>query len=231
MAPENTLASFQAAWELGVRVMELDVHLTRDGEVVCLHDDRLDRVTADWGPVSDWDWPALEQVPVMPGAFGGRYPDARIPRLADVLAALPAECGYLVELKRDLARPQQLVDTTLEVIRAAGAGSRCRLISFETDLLRRARSRLPELDNPAAPGLGVLVGAREGDVLLPRAREVQATALHPHHSLVDAELVATAQREGFLISTWTVNQGGPARRLAQLGVAEITTDDPAALSA
>src|SRR5687767_6359652 len=79
MAPENTMPGFHKAVELGVRLVELDVRLTRDGKVVCFHDDRLDRVAAERGRVADWDWAALSKVPVMPGAFGGAYAEARIP--------------------------------------------------------------------------------------------------------------------------------------------------------
>lgn len=218
VAPENTLASFRRAVALGVRDLELDVHLTRDGFPVCFHDDRLERVTPGIGRVADLDWEALAALPVMPGGFGGSFPEARIPLLETVLTELP-ECRFVVELKADPERPGELVTRTLEVIRSAGAGDRCRLISFEPDLLRRARAAgdLP---------LGVLVGTRTAGELFPWAREVGAAALHPQHTLVDAALVSRAREEGFLINAWTVNHEEEVRRLAALGVDEITTDFP-----
>src|SRR4051794_35718365 len=81
LAPENTLAGFLKALELGVRCIEFDVRLTRDGAPVIFHDDRLDRVTAESGLVAERAWAELREVAVLPGAFGGAYPDARIPAL------------------------------------------------------------------------------------------------------------------------------------------------------
>lgn len=218
VAPENTLAGFRRAVEMGVRVIELDVHLSRDGRPVCFHDDRLERVTSGSGRVADLDWEALADLPVMPGGFGGAFPGGRIPLLQSVLVELP-ECEFVVELKADVERPDELVARTLEVIAAAGAGDRCRLISFEQDLLRRVRA---SSDLP----LGVLVGNRTAGELFDRAREVRAAALHPQHSLVDEALVRRAAKEGFLINAWTVNSEEEVRRLATLGVHEITADFP-----
>jgi glycerophosphoryl diester phosphodiesterase len=227
LAPENTLPSFHKAVELGVRVLELDLHLSRDGQVVCLHDDRLDRVTAETGPVSERDWAELAGIPVLPGAFEGRYPEARIPLFRDVLVELPTNCRFLVELKRDTQRPQALVAASLAVIVAAGAAERCRIISFEPELLRRTRAALdaaqPELH---AVTLGVLVGGRDRELLLPLAREVRAQALHPHHSLVDDALLVEARAGGFAVSTWTVNDAARFGELAALGVDEVTADYP-----
>jgi glycerophosphoryl diester phosphodiesterase len=218
IAPENTLASFRKTLELGVSLTELDVRLTRDGQVVCFHDDRLDRVTGERGPVSEWDWDALSRVEVLTGAFHGAYPGATIPRLAEVLQGLPAHCRFLVELKGEPVRPELLVEQTLAEIEAAEAGERCRIISFHPDLLRLAR-RSP-LD------LGVLVATREAAQLFPLARELKAQAVHPPHNLVTPALVAETRDGGFLLNTWTVNTADDFRRLAALGVDEITTDYP-----
>lgn len=206
--------------------MELDVRLTQDTRVVCFHDERLDRVTPQQGRVADWTWDSLSEVPVLPTAFGGAYPEARVPLLAEVFRALPEDCFFLVELKADLERPEALVRATLEVIQQAGAGARCRIISFEQDLLLRARAALQEVPQPERPTLGVLVGARNPEALLQRAREVEAEALHPQHSWIDAELVAAAREGGFLVNAWTVNSAEDVRRLRALGVDEITTDYP-----
>jgi glycerophosphoryl diester phosphodiesterase len=218
IAPENTLPSFRKAAELGVRLIELDVRLTRDGQLVCFHDDRLDRVTAARGPVAEWDWAALAEVEVLPGAFHGAYPGTRIPRLADVLADLPADCHFLVELKAEPVRPELLVERTLAEISAAGADERCRIISFDLELLRLARQ--------SSLNLGVLVATRDAAQLFPRACELGASAVHPPHNLVTPLLVTEARDGGFLLNTWTVNTADDFRRLAALGVDEITTDYP-----
>ena len=220
LAPENTLAGFLKAVELGVRLIELDVRLTRDGVLVCFHDDRLDRLTPERGPVAEWDWEPLSQVAVLRGTFRGAFPDARIPRLEDVFPALPPDCRFLVEIKPEPERTAEVAGATVETIRAAGAVERCRIISFDPEALRMARDQAPEIP------VGVLVGAREGGALLPRARELGAAALHPHFNLVNEELARAAREEGFLLNAWTVNTPEEVRRLAGLGVDEITTDFP-----
>ena len=185
---------------------------------------------------------------VLPGAFRGAYPDARIPLLETVLRELPADCRFLVELKPDPERAGELVRRTLDVIRQAGALARCRFISFDQELLRTLAAELPvqvsngKLDSDPASGaevvqgggrraLGVLAGARELGTLVSRALEVGAEALHAHHSGIDADLVRSAKDGGFLVSAWTVNTPEEVRRLAVLEVAEITTDDPATVLA
>jgi len=224
LAPENTLPGFLHAYSLGLRLLELDVRLTRDGRAVCFHDDRLDRLTAAVGPVSAWDWEPLAALPVLPGAFDGAYADARIPLLETVLSAVPHDCRFLVELKADPERPDELVAATLEILQSSGALDRCRVISFEQELLERVRALG---DFP----LGVIVGGRDGAALLPRARAVGAVAVHPHHSLVDPDLIAAARSGGFQLNTWTVNSREEYDRLASLGVDEVTTDFPDRLAA
>ncbi|MCC2671769.1 MAG: glycerophosphoryl diester phosphodiesterase [Armatimonadetes bacterium] len=220
LAPENTLPAFRRAVELGVRMVELDVRLTRDGVAVCFHDDRLERVTDGTGLLREWDWEPLAGVEVMPGAYRRAFPHTRIPRFSEVLAALPADCRVLVELKPDPEQGDALVDRALEAIAAAEADERCRVISFAPELLRLTRRKQPDL------AVGVLATTREGHRLQPLARELRAEAVHAPHALVRAEFVAQVQEGGFLLNAWTVNTAEEICRLAALGVDEITTDFP-----
>lgn len=222
LAPENTLASFRRALETGITWLELDVHLTRDGVAVCFHDDRLDRVTAERGAVAEWDWEPLSHIPVLPWAFDGAYPNATIPTLESVLRELPPDTRFLVELKSDPEREEPLVRTSLEVLRASGAEERCRIISFEPKLLRLCR----QIAGEACPPLGVLVGPRNTDQLVPLARELNAEAIHPPHTVLNAALVAEARAAGWKVCSWTVNTREAVLPVAALDVEEITTDYP-----
>lgn len=217
------MPSFLAAEAAGAGGVELDVRLTRDGVVVCFHDDRLDRVTAARGPLAERTWAELAALPVLPGAFAGTFPSARIPTLQDVYAALAPETHVVVELKAVPAAPELLVERTLSIIDGAGALSRTRIISFERELLQLVRRR------SASALLGALAGRGDLPTLLPQAMEVGAEAIHVHHSLVNAPLLTDARERGFLVNAWTVNTVEAARRLSALGVDEITTDDPALL--
>jgi len=219
LAPENTVAAFRRAADLGVRLLELDVRLTADRVPVCFHDDRLDRVTPASGRVEEWSWEALSRLPVMPGAFGGTYPDARIPRLDEALRSVPDACRWLVELKPS-EDGAALVGRTLAVLVETGVLRRCRIISFDHELLVRIAEARPDV------ALGVLINARERDVLLPRAGALRAAAVHPPAAIVDEALVEAAHAAGFRVNAWTVNNAVEVRRFAALGVDEVTTDFP-----
>jgi glycerophosphoryl diester phosphodiesterase len=229
LAPENTFPSFRKALEVGVRVVEFDVRLTRDGMPVLFHDERLDRVTPERGTISEWEWEALRSVRVHPGGFGGAYEAATIPSLEEVLTGLPSDTRFLVELKGEVERADALVRQVLELLVATGALERSRIISFDHDLLRRAKQQLAALpaavQSPPLP-LGVLVEKRTLDRLFPVAEELSAEAVHIPHALLDDELLTQARDRGFLVSAWTVNRPEEVRRLAERGVDEITTDFP-----
>lgn len=229
LAPENTLASFRKAYALGVRLVETDVQLTADGVPILFHDDRLDRLTSARGPVRERAWSELRDLPVMPGSFHGEYAEARIPTLEQLLREMPGDTVFVVELKPEPVRGEELVRRTLATIRESGVEGRCRIISFDHDLLRQCRF----LEAPPVIGgtggrlaLGVLVNPRDSERLLPVAREVGAEAVHAHHSIVDERLTHAARDGGFRINAWTVNSEDEAARFARMGVDEITTDYP-----
>ncbi|HTE20028.1 MAG TPA: glycerophosphodiester phosphodiesterase, partial [Armatimonadota bacterium] len=183
-----------------------------------------DRITQGQGPLAVWEWKRLAEVRFKSGNVAGDFADARIPLLSNALREIAPQCSVLVELKQDRTRPDELVRRTLEVVREAGDLLRCRFISFEQDLLLRLRDVARSEGLEAE--LGVLVDLNSVETLLPRAREVGARALHPKHTLIDEELMRAAREEGFRVNAWTVNTAEDIRRLARLGVDEITTDDP-----
>jgi glycerophosphoryl diester phosphodiesterase len=222
LAPENTLTGFRRALDTGITWLELDVHLTRDGVPICIHDSRLDRLTAERGLVSERDWAELSAVPVLPWAFEGAYPNATIPSLESVLRELPANTHFVVELKSDPEREEALVRTTLQLLTDTGTEGRCRVISFEPTLLRLCR----QVAGADCPPLGVLVSQRNTEQLVPLARELDAEAIHPPHEILNADLVAAAREAGWKICSWTVNTREAVLPVAALGVEEVTTDYP-----
>lgn len=228
LAPENTLDAFKKNVEVGGSVLELDVRLTRDGKLVCFHDDRLDRITPEKGLVSDWEWEALKDVPVMKTAFNGAYPNARIPLLSEVFAQIPAPNQIVVEIKKDLERPALLVARTMEECTRANALSRIRFISFEIDLLRRVRAWKPDSRGPEPQGVVMApLGTKANrDQMIEFAKELKAIAIHLNHTGIDEEWTKRVHDAGFLVNAWTVNQEADWERLAAVGVDEVTTDFP-----
>jgi glycerophosphoryl diester phosphodiesterase len=197
VAPENTLPSFRAAVDAGATLVELDVQLTRDGFPVCFHDDRLERITQGEGPLAEWDWERLSALAFKGEKVRGDYSEARIPLLSDALCEIARHCTIIVELKADPRRAEELVRRTLDVVREGDAFARCRFISFEQELLARLRD--VALAGDGEPELGVLIDRGGLDRLLPRARELKARALHPKHTLIEAELARACERRRFLV--------------------------------
>ena len=95
--PENTLAAFQKAIDLGADMVELDAHLSRDGELVVIHDERLERLTSGFGFVSDYTVSELKQFKILKQCENGD--SERIPTLREVFELIGKRVGVVVELK------------------------------------------------------------------------------------------------------------------------------------
>jgi glycerophosphoryl diester phosphodiesterase len=141
--PENTLPAFTSALNLGVRFLELDVHLSADGVPVVIHDHQLKRTTGRRGVVFDLRAEEITQIEAgEPQRFGERFQDTRIPLLTDVLALLKGrpEVTVFVEIKRaSLTRfgHDQVVSRVVNTLRPAGG--QCVVISFDLPAIHRAR--------------------------------------------------------------------------------------------
>jgi glycerophosphoryl diester phosphodiesterase len=141
--PENTLPAFTSALDLGLRFLELDVHLSADGVPIVIHDHRLERTTDTPGTVFDLRASELVQIDAgEPQRFGERFRGTRIPLLREVLTLLKGrpEVTLFVEIKRaSLAHfgLDQVVTRVLETLKPAR--SQCVVISFDLAAVFRAR--------------------------------------------------------------------------------------------
>jgi glycerophosphoryl diester phosphodiesterase len=237
VAPENTLASFERGLADGAAILESDVHLSRDGVPVLIHDDELERCTDGSGLVRDHDIAALERLDA-----GHRFsPDGRshpfrgrghrIPRLSEALAAFP-RARFNLELKENLPG---MVENTLAEVRRAGRADDVLLTSSSDALMAELRARV------RADGVGVALGACTGDVARfavaalrgdappagPMALQIPTT--FAGRPLVTLELVEFAHRHGVQVHVWTVNEPDEMRALLSLGVDGLVTDYPARL--
>ena len=208
MKPENTLASFAHAIELGVDAVELDVHLTADQQLVVIHDERVDRTTNGSGEVAALTLAALRELDAGAGES--------IPTLEEVLGAVPTDVTVNIELKgRNTAQP---------AASAVGEISRPLLISsFDHDELHRFHDLCPA--TACAPLLARWRGERR-ERIEEVAQVLGAWSVNLADRIATPEHVRFVRGWGFRCLVYTVNDAERARELHAMGVAGVFTDYP-----
>ena len=201
LAPENTIAAFSKAMEVGARWFEFDVDITGDGSLIVIHDDTLDRTTTGSGSYYQLGFSDIRRLDAGRW-FSDTYRFERIPEAADVLAF-----AYAQQMGANLEIADQKVPSRLIVS------------SFDHDLLAAFHEACPTV------ALGWLIEHaseewREG------AAALGATAIHPGVEGLTASDVRAMRDAGFDVNVWTVNDVEQARELASWGVTGIFTDRP-----
>src|SRR5262245_47311503 len=217
---ENTLAAFQRAVELGYRYLETDAHVTADGVLVAFHDDHLDRLTDRTGAIGDLPWAEVRAARV-------RERD-EIPLLEDLLTAWP-DVRVNIDPKHGAA-----VDPLIDLVRRTGTIDRVCFGAFSDKRLARIRAGLgPRVCTSAGPRqVARLAAASRG---LPggsfSAPCVQVPVRQGPAPLVTERFVAAAHDRGLDVHVWTINDADEMRRLLDLGVDGIMTDQADTLKA
>ena len=224
-APENTLAAFERAVELGADGIELDVQLSRDGEVVVIHDFHLETTTDGEGPVRDKTLAELRELDAGE-CFAPSFSGQRIPTLQEVIDAVGHLLLLNIELKTADVRDDGLAAAVLRIVEVAGLLERAVLSSFNPLAIWRIK-RL----NPRVPA-GLLYAPDSAFFLRrPWPRHfLQLEALHPYHTDVDERYMDWAGEKGYRIHTWTVDDPDRMRELALLGVDIVITNRPDLMS-
>jgi glycerophosphoryl diester phosphodiesterase len=224
-APENTVAAFDLAWKSGADACELDLHLTADGEIVVIHDKDTKRVTGVMKVVKDSTLAELRQLDA--GKWkGAGFEGERIPTLAECLATLPAgDKRFFLEIK---CGPEvvPVLARQLEEWKPR-AGQLC-IIAFDRAVARESKKAMPwlpvyrlssEVTKSKTPvSLDALIADSKADGLDGLNLSVKWNW--------NSEMVSRIREAGFGVFVWTVNNPADARRLADLGVDGITTDEP-----
>jgi glycerophosphoryl diester phosphodiesterase len=202
--PENTLAAFASALELGTEVMELDVQLTRDGHVIVIHDPTLDRTTSGRGSVREQTLAEVRAVSAgYPARFGDAYKGERVPTLAEALAFLRDRCRPMIELKSDSVTDDAdggLEALTIEEIRKARMEQECALISFSRLALLRCRRAAPEILR------GHLFHDATPDEVVTGAREAGTDLVMPEKSMLTEALFERTRAAGLRVATWVLDE-------------------------
>jgi glycerophosphoryl diester phosphodiesterase len=221
-APENTVEAALRGWEDGADALEVDVHLTRDGEVAVIHDPTLMRTT---GRDARVDALTLAEIRKLDAGVwkGAQWRGVRVPTLAEVLATVPAGKKIFIELKA----ADGLAPALQRAVRAGAVEQdRIVLISFEAEALRDAKQALPECRTLFLADTPDGVPARQSELIEFCLGEgfdgLGVSAGWP----IDARLVERLDADRLDLNVWTVNDPKRARELIAAGVASLTTDRP-----
>jgi glycerophosphoryl diester phosphodiesterase len=205
-APENTIASFAKAVELGATAVELDVHLSADGRMVVIHDDAVDRTTNGVGKVADLTLDDIRRLKTEGGE--------RVPTLEEAIDWAAGRVFLHVEVKAPAAlRP------VAELLLARKLAGQSRISSFWHRAVQQVKAISRDLET------GVLYSASPVKSAQ-LAIEAGADALHPQHTYVTADLMREARDRGLRVAAWTVDAAADIERVIGLGVDDVITNRP-----
>lgn len=218
-APENTLEAFRLAAEQGADGVELDVQLTRDGKLVVIHDETIERVSDGTGYVKDYTLKELKKFHF--NKLHPEYKDAKIPTLEEVYTLLkPEGLTINVELKTSVIRYEGIEELALDLAKAMGMEDRIVYSSF----LHSSLVRIKKL-NPAAK-TGILYS--DGWINVPKyAQKIGADYLHPSMNHLKSEkLIKKCRDKNLGLHVWTVNEEGFMKYLIGHKIEAIITNVP-----
>lgn len=219
-APENTIAAFSLAAEIGADAVELDAKLTADGQVVVHHDRTLDRTTTGTGPLKSRTLEELQRLDAG-SHFNLSYAGERIPTLSEVFRAVADRLLINIELSNYASPFDCLPEAVVKLVHEFGLEKRVLLSSFNPAGLIKVRKLAPEIQ------LGLLTDAKEPRWLrLFFGMLTPHEAIHPSMTLISEDMIEGQHRQGRWVNVWTVNELENIKRLVHLGVEGVITDVP-----
>jgi len=227
-APENTLPAFEKAVAMGAPACELDVHLSRDGQIMVMHDSTLERTTNGQGKVAESDSDDLRTLDAGE-KFSPEFKGTRIPFLAEMIDALQGKAVLVCEIKAGIGRIEKKI---LDLIQEKGIEDTATIISFNTEALKNARALDREIitmylkGSPSKTVEGKTVYLPTPLSVIDEAEALDVDALNLHYQGITPELVRAAHARGFKVYAWTVNSIAKAKELLDMGVDGITGDYP-----
>lgn len=219
LAPENSGSAFKLAVQLGVPMVELDVRLTKDKELVVVHDNDIRKISDGKGKVTKNDLRFLRQFD-FGSHFHPRFKGEKILTLDEVLNILLPKVAVMIELKEDKKRRKEMAESlerTLE--KRISQFSKLIVCSFSDKLLLEVQSRMPSLN------IGLIFRTKP-KTKFRKAYELDFSSVHPHHRLAKKKLIRWAKENGLGVYIWTVNSLKSIKKWKADGVQGVITDIP-----
>ncbi|MBC7846739.1 MAG: glycerophosphodiester phosphodiesterase [Flavobacterium sp.] len=209
--PENTLISFQKAIDLKVDGIELDVHLSSDGEIIVIHDETIDRTTKGKGFVNKLSLPELKVCRI--------ENEHEIPTLTEVFDLINQQCLVNIEIKG-----KGMMKHVVELIESYVETKNWKYDQFLISSFDWISLLDIHLLNPEIP-LGVLT-EYDLELAFAFAKFIDAKSVHVHYHLLSEKMTVQMQEEGFQVFAWTVNEPEDIQKIKSFNVNGIISDFP-----
>ena len=222
--PENTIASFQKAMELGLDGVELDARLCTTGELIVFHDDKVDKVTNGSGLIEELSFEELRALDAG-SHLSEDFKDERIPTLEETLEVLGDKMLINIELKTKSIRDDGLEKAVIDLVERMGLQFSVILSSFNPFSVWRVTKINPALTT-------ALLFAEDQPIYLKRAWGsylVRIAGLHPRYPLVTDKLLKRARANRWFVCTWTVDETSAAEHFFEMGVDIVITNHPGSM--
>lgn len=225
-APENTVRSMRLAWEQGADAIEMDIHLSKDGQIVVIHDSTTQRVAGVNRKVVEQTFDELRKLDV--GRWKGpEFAGERIPTLGEVLATVPPGKRAFIEIKCG----PEIIPVLDQTLKESGLKpEQIVIISFSDAVIAAMKKARPDLTAMWIVSLHNKAGRQPPSAaeLLMVASRIKADGLDlsANPDVLTPEYAAMIKKAGLKLAVWTVNDPRLARRMIEIGVESITTDRP-----
>lgn len=218
LAPENTVASANMAWELGADAVEVDVYLARDNRVMVIHDPTTKRTCSGKKNFTIKDTPSVVLRDLDAGAWKDqKFRGEKIPFLSEIIETIPEGKTLVVEIKCG----SEILLHLQRVIESRGKKDQIVFICFDWDTILATKAEFPE--NKCYWLIGNKRGLKRK---IEEAANVGLDGINLNYSIIDKEVMEQANSYNLEVLTWTVDDPEEAKHLSELGVKGITTNRP-----
>lgn len=222
-APENTIAGFQYAMKLGLTTVELDVHLTKDGQLAVIHDNTVDRTTNGTGAIDDFTMDELQALDAR--SVHTDWPEPTpVPTFEEALMALTDMPNMEVEIKKDTPEKlEKVVPLVFETMKKVGRNEGIAITSFEPYALELAMKHAP--GQPRG-----YMGDWTKEETWENAARLQVTKVGINLGHATPEIVARAHKLGYQAVAWPCNDVEAVEKTKACGFFEVCTDNPSMIA-
>ncbi len=223
-APENTIAAFARALDAGVSMIEFDVQITRDGRIVVIHDNTVNRTTDGTGNVSDYTLGELKKLDA--GAwFDKKFTGERIPTLEEALELISPKAWINIEIKstRVIRKSDtNITDSTLDIVREMGLLDRVLFSSFNHRLMRYLKEKEPSVHTGVIFHPFLHYGRMPSSLARPAGAEVFVCSKRE----VTRRRIADAEKNNIIIGVYGLQNQRDIEDMLSLGIHVLVSDYP-----